>query len=509
MVNWIFLTPIIVAVALLFLPRKWGTVAWFATFIAMFVSMVLAISVFFKFDPSVTGIQFEHKAVWVQALGINFHTGVDGINVGLLLMGAIVAFTASCLSWDVKTREKEFSILLLLMSGGILGAFASFDMFFFYFFHELALIPTFIMIGVWGQGENKNYATFQITIYLTIGALITLFGLILLYVKANANTFDIVDLSNSLAKRQIESQGQSLIFPILMVGFGTLVSLFPFYSWAPPGYAAAPAPAAMMHAGVIKKFGLLGFLRICIPLLPQGAIEWTHILAVLCVGNMLYCGWVAMQQKNLNMLFGFSSVAHMGFAFLGIASLTVIGLTGAVVIMIAHGLLAALSFGLSGWYQKQTGTLEFDKMGGFLKRLPFMGTALLIAMFAGCGLPGFANFVGELLVFFGAWKDFSFYVVLGAWGALVIGAIYMLGAARKILHGELKPEFSRIRDAQTFWRKIPYSILIAALLFFGIFPVVLTKRIEPSVKMILKVVDKPENKAQMKPLAPTKIKKSK
>ena len=138
-----------------------------------------------------------------------------------------------------------------------------------------------------------------------------------------------------------------------------------------------------------------------------------------------------------------------------------------------------------------------------------MGTALLIAMFAGCGLPGFANFVGELLVFFGAWKDFSFYVVLGAWGALVIGAIYMLSAARKILHGELKPEFSRIRDAQTFWRKVPYSILIATLLFFGIFPVILTKRIEPSVKIILKAVEKPENQAQMKPLAPTKIKKTK
>jgi NADH-quinone oxidoreductase subunit M len=507
MVEWIFLIPLIVAVALLFLPHRWGTVAWFATFAATLVSMILAIIVFFKFDPSVAGIQFEHKFVWIKSLGINFHTGVDGINVGLILMGAIVAFTAACLSWDIKTREKEFSILLLLMSGGILGAFASFDMFFFYVFHELALIPTFIMIGVWGQGEDKDYATFQITIYLTIGALITLAGLILLYIYTGAKSFDVVEIRSWLNNNILVTNHQSLIFSLLMIGFGILVSLWPFYSWAPLGYASAPTPAAMMHAGVIKKFGLLGFLRICIPLLPIGSVEWMHIVAVLCVGNMLYCGWVAMQQKNLNMLLGYSSVAHMGFAFLGIASLTAIGLTGAVIIMIAHGFLAALSFALSGWYFKQTGTLELDKMGGLQKRFPFMGSILLMAMLAGCGLPGFANFVGELLVFFGAWREFAFYVVIGAWSALVIGAIYMLGAARKILHGDVPPEFSRLRDAQTLWRKISYSLLIAALLFFGLFPGTLTRRIEPSVKIILKSIEKNEYSVKPKPAAPVKLKK--
>jgi len=507
MVNWIFLIPLIAALALLFLPRKWGTVAWFTTFAATMVSMILAGIVFYKFDPSVTGIQFEHKFLWIKSLGINFHTGVDGINVGLILMGAIVAFTAACLAWDIKTREKEFSILLLLMSGGILGAFASFDMFFFYIFHEFALIPTFIMIGVWGQGENKNYATFQITIYLTVGALIALAGLILLYIHTGAQSFDIIEMRSWLNNNILVSNHQSLIFSLLIIGFGILVSLWPFYSWAPLGYASAPAPAAMMHAGIIKKFGLLGLLRIAIPLLPIGAIEWMYVIAALSVGNMLYCGWVAMQQKNLNLLLGYSSVAHVGFAFLGIASLTTIGITGAVIIMIAHGFLAALSFALSGWLLKQTGTLELDKMGGLLRRFPFMGTVLLMAMFAGCGLPGFPNFVGEVLTFFGAWQDFAFYVVVGAWSALVIGAVYMLGAARKILHGEVPQEFSRLRDAQTIWRKIPYSLLIAALLFFGLFPGTLTKRIEPSVKTILKSVEKNDYLLKPKPAPPAKVKK--
>lgn len=489
MVNWIFLIPLATAVALLFLPKKWGTVAWFASFAATLASAVLSIVAFCKFEPGLEGIQFETNLTWVSSLGINFHTGLDGINVGLILMGAIVSFVAACLSWDIKTREKEFAILLLLMSGGILGAFASFDMFFFYIFHEIALIPTFIMIGVWGNGENKNFATFQITIYLTVGALITLVGIILLYLKTGANTFDMIEISKHIQKHALGNNTQGLIYGILVIGFGILVSLWPFYSWAPTGYAAAPTPAAMMHAGVIKKFGLLGLLRIGVPLLSIGAIQWSHVIAVLCLGNILYCGWVAMQQKNFNLLLGYSSVAHMGFAFLGIASLSLIGITGVVFMMIAHGFLAALGFALSGWYLRQTGTLEIDQMGGLLKKLPFMGTALLMAMFAGCGLPGFANFIGELLVFFGAWKDFSFYVIFGCWGALIIGAVYMLNAARKILHGEIPSNLSKLRDAPSLWRKIPYSILIAALLFFGVFPYTLTKRIEPAVKTILKHVD--------------------
>lgn len=492
MLTATILIPLLVAIALLFLPRKWGTVAWFSSFFATLASLICAIIVFIKFNPAVEGFQFVSKTLWVPQLGISFHVGVDGINVGLILMGAIVAFTAACLSWDVRNREKEFAILLLLMSGGILGAFASIDLFFFYFFHELALIPTFIMIGLWGQGEKKNYAAYQITIYLTIGALITLAGLILLYLKSGANSFDLIEISKQVKANRITFSDQNIIFPVLMIGFGILVSLWPFHSWAPLGYATAPTAAAMMHSAVIKKFGLLGLLRVCVPLLPQGAMLWMHILALLCVGSMLYCGWVAMQQKDLNMLLGYSSVAHMGFAFLGIASLSVGGITGAIIIMIAHGLLAALSFGLSGWFSRQVGDSDISKMGGLLQKAPFMGAVLAMAMFAGCGLPGFANFVGEAFVFFGAWKDMTLYVIFGAWGALVIGAIYMLRAIRNILHGQTPQSLQRFRDAQSLWRKIPYSILLSALLFFGLFPGVLTKRIEPSVSTLLKGIEKKE-----------------
>jgi NADH:ubiquinone oxidoreductase subunit 4 (subunit M) len=210
-----------------------------------------------------------------------------------------------------------------------------------------------------------------------------------------------------------------------------------------------------------------------------------QILAWLCLGNILYVGWVAMRQRNLNLLIGNSSVAHMGFIFLGIASLNLIGVTGAVVIMIAHGFLAALTFGLSGYIYRQTGTLEMDELGGLARKLPFIGTALLMAALAGCGLPGFANFVGEVTVFFGAWKAYPLVTSLAIWGALMIGALYMLRAMRNVLHGPMPEKWSGISDATSVWRKLPYALLLASLLVFGCFPRLLTEKITPDAEKIV------------------------
>jgi NADH-quinone oxidoreductase subunit M len=259
------------------------------------------------------------------------------------------------------------------------------------------------MIGVWGRGEQKNYATFQITLYLSLGALIALVGLLALYVQSGADSFDIPQLTRYLQAHPLSAGAQGFIFPLLLFGFGILVSLWPFHTWAPLGYGSAPSPTAMLHAGVLKKFGLYGLIRIALPMLPGAAQKWMPVVAWLCLGNLVYCGWVAMRQKEFNWLVGYSSVAHMGFVFLGIATLNVVGVSGAVLVMVAHGFLAALTFGLSGFIYSQTGTLEMRELGGLLHRLPFIGSVLVMAAFAGCGLPGFANFAGELTVFFGAW----------------------------------------------------------------------------------------------------------
>ena len=493
LLTWTFLLPLIGALALIFVPRTLNVVMRAVAILVTLVSAILAVLLFVRYNSAVPGpnhFRWEFQRPWVESLGISFHVGVDGINLGLILMAAIVAFTAACVSWEIRTREKEFYILLLMMAGGIIGAFASLDLFFFYFFHELALIPTFIMIGVWGRGERKNYAAFQITIYLSIGALLALVGLIALYLHAGAASFDIPKLVETLGRNRMSGSSQNLIFPLLMFGFGILVSLWPFHSWAPMGYGSAPTPTAMLHAGVLKKFGLYGLIRIAVPLLPDAARHWASVLAVLCLGNLLYCGWIAMRQHDLKQLIGFSSVAHMGFIFLGIASLNTVGISGAILVMVAHGFLAALSFALAGYIENQTGTLDMGMMGGLLRRLPFIGSVLMLAAFAGCGLPGFANFAGEITVLFGAWEPMRVATVLAAWGALLIGAIYMLRAVRNILHGPLPTTYGSVTDAN-LWRKGPFVILVAGLLVFGCFPRLLMDKIAPDAKQAVQAYSRP------------------
>jgi NADH-quinone oxidoreductase subunit M len=483
--NFIVVCPLLAAVVLAFVPRTFRTVMRGVAIAATFFSAALAIKMFWQFHTLLPDYQFVYQRPWVSALGISYHVGVDGINVGLVLMAAIVAFAAACVSWEIQTREKEFYILLLVMTGGILGAFASLDLFFFYFFHELALVPTFIMIGVWGRGEQKNYATFQITLYLSIGALIALIGLIALYLGSGTNSFDIPELVKHFQQNPLDAGKQRFIFPLLLFGFGILVSLWPFHTWAPVGYGSAPTSTAMLHAGVLKKFGLYALIRVALPILPEGAHYLMPLVAWLAIGNLVYCGWVAMRQKDFRWLAGYSSVAHMGFVFLGLAALNLIGITGAVVVMIAHGFLAALTFGLAGYLYQQAGTLQIADFGGLLRRLPFIGTVMIMAAFAGCGLPGFANFAGEVTVFFGARKAFPGLTALACWGALIIGAIYLLRAVRTMLQGPLNEKWSNFADAANPWRKAPFVILVSCLIIFGCFPRLLTDKIQPRAQEIV------------------------
>jgi NADH-quinone oxidoreductase subunit M len=511
MLTLIFALPLLAAIALAFVPRNFAVIMRGVAVAVTFVTMLLALKMFWQFNEATAdadGYKFVSTipGLGAESLGIACKLGVDGLNVGLVLMGAIVAFAAACCSFEIKTREKEFYILLLVMTGGILGAFMSLDLFFFYFFHELALVPTFVMIGVWGRGEKKNYATFQITLYLSIGALLALIGLIALYLQVPVDLratdkvgFNIPKLTEYFQNNPMAGGAQNFIFPLLLFGFGILVSLWPFHSWAALGYGSAPSATAMLHAGVLKKFGLYGLIRIALPLMPQAAQSWMQILAWLCLGNVLYVGWVAMRQKDLNLLIGNSSVAHMGFIFLGIASLNLIGVTGAVVIMIAHGFLAALTFGLSGYIYNQTGTLEMNELGGLAKKLRFIGVAFVMAAMAGCGLPGFLNFVGEVTVFFGAWQVSALHVVtvLAVWGALIIGAVYMLRAVRAALHGAMPEKWANVSDAN-LWRKLPYALLLASLLVFGFFPRLLTDKVKPVTEQIV-------NMATAKPAAATSV----
>jgi NADH-quinone oxidoreductase subunit M len=483
----LFLLPLLAAVLILAVPREYKVAIRGIALAASFGSLMAAIYTFVNYGTSAVGeggFHFIQKIPWVASLGISYFVGVDGINLGLILMGAAVAFAAVIVSNRIEKYYKEFYFLLMVMIGGILGAFCSLDLFCFYFFHELALVPTFIMIGVWGRGEKRNFATFQITLYLSIGALMVLIGLIALWLTlpADIRTFDMVALTEYFKTHRMAVGAQHLIFPLLLFGFGILVSLWPFHSWAPLGYGSAPTATAMLHAGVLKKFGLYGLIRIAVPFMPDEAKAWMQILAYLCLGNIVYCGLVAMRQRDLNLLIGNSSVAHMGFAFLGIASLNIVGITGTVMIMVAHGFLAALTFALSGYIYEQTNTTDMDKMGGMLTKLPYVGTVMIMAMMAGCGLPGFANFPGEAMVIFGSWSHFAPVTVFAVWGALVIGGVYMLRAIRSIWHGN--KEQTGLVDAD-WQRKGAFALLLAGLLLFGCYPRFLTDSIKASAEPLV------------------------
>jgi NADH-quinone oxidoreductase subunit M len=302
-----------------------------------------------------------------------------------------------------------------------------------------------------------------------------------------ARSFDFRVLQKAAVLIPADAQGN--IFLVLLIGFGILVSLFPFHTWAPEAYASAPAPAAMLHAGVLKKFGLYGLLRLAIPLLPEGAQQWSTLLIVLLLGNIIYVGLVTIAQKRLDWMLGYSSVMHMGYIFLGIASGTLLGTSGAAVLIFAHGISIALLFAIAGEIRQRTGTLVLDELGGLGKIMPRAGLAFGLAAFASIGLPGFANFTGEVMVLFGAFRNganperFRIYqiaTVLGLWG-VVISAVYMLRAYRSIFMGAVRESFSGVPDLGRSLR-VPIGLLVAMTLWFGFFPQTFVRIVTPTFK---------------------------
>lgn len=402
---------------------------------------------------------------------------VDGMSVVMILLSVIVTLAAVLTGKSPEGREKLWYGSSLLISAGAIGAFAATDLFFFYAFHELALIPTFLMIGILGRGDRREIA-WKITIYLGLGSIILLAGLVWL-----ANLTGSYDIQTMIAnKALVPAAAQNGIAALLIIGFGTLVSLFPFHSWAAPAYASAPAPVAMLHAGVLKKFGLYGLLRIAIPLVPEGLQHWLTPLLVLLLGNILWVGLVTISQKRLDTLLGNSSVMHMGYIFLAIAALIAVptntlALPAAVILMFAHGISIALLFGLADRVERSTGSLDLDDLGGLAKSAPGLAFLFGIAAMASIGLPGLANFSGEVLVFLSAFKDYSptaglgpvqIACILSIWG-VVISAVYMLRAYRRIFQGPSVKLTTSAPDI-TFADRAPALLLIIALLAVGLYP---------------------------------------
>ncbi|MBI4358011.1 MAG: NADH-quinone oxidoreductase subunit M [Candidatus Omnitrophica bacterium] len=448
-----------------------------------FLTLALSLLLFFAFDSSLNEYQFRIRLPWIPSLGISYHVALDGIGVAMVLLHAILSFSGALVSRSIGQNVRLYFIFYLILVASIFGVFTSLDLFLLYLFYEMAVIPLYPLIGIWGS-QNREYAAMKLTLYISLGAVVALVGLLALYIASGLNTFDLIELAQSLKSKPFSGYFQMWCAPLLIFGFGVVASLWPFHSWSPIGYAAAPTAVSMLHAGVLKKMGIFITIRLVITLLPEGAAFWLPIVSVLCVVNILYGAWAAMAQKDMKFVIGFSSVSHMGYAFLGLACLNQTGLTGTVFFMFAHGVMAALCFALIGFIYDQTHTRMIADLGGLAKQLPYISICFVMAAFASSGLPGFANFISEILIFFSAWSQYPWQTVLAIFG-IVVTATYMLRMVRDVFYGSLKPEWAKLKDANGFGQKLPFGLLVLVLLIFGFWPSLLLDVIRPSTEALI------------------------
>ncbi|HEU5078160.1 MAG TPA: NADH-quinone oxidoreductase subunit M [Opitutaceae bacterium] len=495
--------PLVVALAIaLGLPKRFSVKL---AYLGFGVPALIALYLWSQYGAAPQSDGYAFRTAYdtgLRSFGIQLSLGLNGISLPLYVMAGVVGLAAGLYAIQSSAeRLKAYLMLLLIMQGGLMGVFASIDIFFFYFFHELALIPTFIMVGIWG-GRDRSYAAMKMTIYLTLGAMLSLIGLIALYVKSPAQTFDLIELRKALAAAPLSAVVQNNIFGLLMFGFGILVSLWPLHTWAPLGYGAAPSSAAMLHAGVLKKFGLYGLIQIALPLLPLGAGHWSGILTVLAIGNVLIIGFVTIAQRDLKQMIGYSSVMHMGYAFLGIASLSNVGIGGVVLMMVAHGLSVALLFLLSTSVYHRTQTFDMSEMGGLAMKAPVLAALFVAGTMASIGLPGLANFWGELVIFIALWK-ISWLVTACAIAGVIISAIYGLRATANIFFGQPSEEFARTAEktpvSDLRWsERIPAMLLLAGLLAVGFWPRTFSTSLNETISAVYQPAEVPASSVALK-----------
>jgi NADH-quinone oxidoreductase subunit M len=447
-------------------------------------SISLALTLYLVFAKFVTGdagsLQFKEVVPLIPQLNVNYTVGVDGISLVMLLLTAIIIFTGVLASWGVTNRAKEFFALLLLLVSGVFGVFMSFDLFVFFVFYEIAVLPMYLLIGIWGTGP-KEYSAMKLTLMLMGGSAFVLVGMLALYYGNGGQSFNIFDMAK--AGVALPKSFQILWFPVLYVGFGVLAAMWPLHTWSPDGHASAPTAVSMLHAGVLMKLGAYGCLRIAMFLLPAGAQYWGHTLAALCLVNVVYGSIGAAAQTDLKYVTAYSSVSHMGIVLLGLATLNPVGINGAVLQMFAHGIMTGLFFALIGMTYGRTHTRIMTEMGGLAKIMPYLAVSFVIGGMASLGLPGLSGFVAELQVFLGAYRGDAFMkiVALISITSIVFTAVYVLRVIQRTFYGPVKNQhFTELTDA-SFVERVPLAVLIATMLIVGIYPYPVVHLIDQAV----------------------------
>lgn len=460
------------------LPRTAKLAVRLTAAAAGIATVCIAGYLFVAYDRAAGGIQFVEQVPWVRALGLSYHVGVDGIGISLVVLTAFIISTGAFASWTIEHRTKEFYAALFALVTGVFGVFVSMDLFFFFLFYEIAVLPMYLLIGIWGTGP-KEYAALKLTLYLLVGSafvLVALFG-IYFFAEVPQRTFDLIQLTQHAG---FALGLQRIFFLLLYVGFGILAGIWPLHTWSPDGHASAPTAVSMLHAGVLMKLGAYGVLRIGVGLLPAGAQYWAWLVGGIAVINILYGAMSAMGQTDLKYVIAYSSVSHMGVVMLGIATLNAVGLNGAVFQMFSHGIMTGLFFALVGLVYEKAHTRDMPAMGGFASRMPGIAVAFAIGGLASFGVPGTSGFIAEFLVFLGTWRWLPPLAIAAVFG-IVITATYVLRLLQRVFLGPFNARYEGLPDARTTeW--VALVVLSALLILLGVLPGPLVSLIDSGIR---------------------------
>ena len=390
---------------------------------------------------------FTYSVAWFPSLHIAYSVGVDGISVVMLLLSAIIVFTGTFASWQAMSNHKEYFLWFTLLSTGVFGFFISVDMFTMFMFYEVALIPMYLLIGVWGTGATE-YAAMKLTLMLMGGSALLIIGILAIYFFSGATTMNINEIA---AMANIPENVQNIFFPLLFIGFGVLGALFPFHTWSPDGHASAPTAVSMLHAGVLMKLGGYGCFRIAMYLMPSALDTWAPVFLILTTISVVYGALSACVQTDLKYINAYSSVSHCGMVLFALCMVTQTAITGAVIQMLSHGLMTALFFAVIGMIYHRAGTRDVRYLGGLMKVVPFLAVSYVVAGLANLGLPGFSGFVAEMTIFVGSFQNadtFHRVCTIVACTSIVVTAVYILRVVGKILFQKIpNPEFLKLTDA--------------------------------------------------------------
>src|SRR6266704_3422991 len=428
MIAWTIYITFAGAVVLLVLPR--GFAHWIAL-VAAIAGFAISLATFFCDDVDLGHFTTIIRVPWIPALGMNYHLALDGISLTLVLVTGLAAISAILFSWDVSDRAKEFFFWLLLVVGGSYGVFLSADLFLLFLFYEVVIVPKYFLIAIFGS-TNKEYGAMKLTLYSFFGGALVFIGILAAYVTAGS-----LDL-NQLAQFQFSPQLQLWAFPVLFLGFAVLAGIWPLHTWAPTGHVAAPTSGSMLLAGIVMKLGSYGGLRVAMNLFPQGFQMWSNWIAILAVIGIVYAAAVALRQRDLKFVIGYSSVSHMGFVLLGLATANVLGVSGAVLQMFSHGVIGALLFAVAGrMIYRRTHTRALDALAGMnlSRALPFAAFSFVIASAASMGIPGFSGFAAEITILIGAWKSYPLAVWITGAGMVLVAA-FTLRALKQSFFGD-------------------------------------------------------------------------